>query len=164
MLIISIWAVMHYAILRKTHVFYLWPWPLTLTFTQNVDSICGLPHTKYQDCKSNGSRDMIFFLVHDFFASEFWSSPRRADRQTDRKRLLRAHRALAQVGSKSELLSRLGCMEDCGAMHLCWTIGPLLYRQETYKLYLMHILTTMPLRGNWPWTLNCKDGVAVRLA
>ncbi len=26
-----------------------------------------------------------FFLVHDFFSSEFWSSPRRADRQTDRQ-------------------------------------------------------------------------------
>ncbi len=38
------------------------------------------------------------------FSSEFWSSPRRADRQTDRKRLLRAHRALAQVGSKSSVV------------------------------------------------------------
>ncbi len=32
------------------------------------------------------------------------------------------------------LLTRPGCMEDCTAMHKCWTIGPLLfnslYRQE----------------------------------
>ncbi len=40
-----------------------------------------------------------FFLVPDFFPSEFWSSPRRANRQANRKRLLRAHHALAQVGS-----------------------------------------------------------------
>ncbi len=31
---------------------------------------------------------------------------------------------------KSELLTRPGCMEDCNATHLCWTISPLLYRQE----------------------------------
>ncbi len=31
---------------------------------------------------------------------------------------------------KSELLTRPGCMEDCSAMHLYWTNGPLLHRQE----------------------------------
>ncbi len=25
---------------------------------------------------------------------------------------------------------RLGCMKDCSAMHICWTISPLLYREE----------------------------------
>ncbi len=32
-----------------------------------------------------GSLVMNFFLVYDFFSSEFWSSPSRADRQTDRQ-------------------------------------------------------------------------------
>ncbi len=36
---------------------------------------------------------------------------------------------------ENELLTRLGCMEDCSAMHKCWTnIGPL-HRQKLILAY-----------------------------
>ncbi len=51
----------------------------------------------------NGSLVVNFFLVYDFFTSEFWSSPR----QMDRKRLLLVYRALAQVGSINQSSTRV---------------------------------------------------------
>ena len=52
---------------------------------------------KFVDPTSNGSPVMNFFLVHEFFLVNFGPVP---DRQMYRKRLLRAHCALAQVGKK----------------------------------------------------------------
>ena len=50
-------------------------------YTVIIPIICDL--SCFGDPTSNGSPVMNFFLVPDFFSSEFWSSPRRADRQTD---------------------------------------------------------------------------------
>ncbi len=59
---------------------------------------------------TNGSKDMDFFLVFFFsselLSSDFWYSYRQTDRQTDGKgciSLIRVHRALAQVGSKTDV-------------------------------------------------------------
>ncbi len=91
----------------------------------------------------------------NFLTTDFGTS----DRLTDRTSFIRAWHALAQVGSNmfQQQHSQIGCalalanisfclcsrpmvqhkcitlessMENCRAMHLCCTIGPLLYRQE----------------------------------
>ena len=62
-------------------------WPMTLSFTNDLDMVHVHHHTKFGDHRSNGSWDIIFFLVT--FSS---------DGQTDRRRRKRAHRAWAQVG------------------------------------------------------------------
>ncbi len=48
----------------------------------------------------NGSKDMNFFLVNYYLVTFGIVIDRQTDRQTDRKRRIRAHRALAHVGSK----------------------------------------------------------------
>ncbi len=65
-------------------------WPMTLSFTDDLDMVHMHHHTKFGDPRSNGSWDMIFF------SSEFFSSicPGRTDGQTDR----RTDSAWAQVG------------------------------------------------------------------
>ncbi len=43
--------------------FTLWPWPMTLTFTPNLDTICIHRHTKLGEARSNGSWDMNYYPV-----------------------------------------------------------------------------------------------------
>ena len=73
-------------------------WPMTLTFIYDLDTTNVHHHTKSGDPSSNNSWDMNYCPV--ISVQEFLSSHGQTDRQTDWKRLLRAHRALAQVGSK----------------------------------------------------------------
>ena len=73
-------------------------WPMTLTFTHDLDSINVHCHTIFGDPNSNGFWDMNYCPVY------FLSSHRQTDGQTNGKRLLRAHHALAQVGSKTGML------------------------------------------------------------
>ncbi len=44
------------------------------------------------------------FFSSELLSSDFWYSDRQTDGQTDGKRRIRAHRALAQVGSKIQLV------------------------------------------------------------
>ena len=53
----------------ESHVFQhsdLDLWPMTLSFTDDLDMVHVHHHTKFGDHKSNGSWDMIFFLVTFF--------------------------------------------------------------------------------------------------
>ncbi len=61
---------------------------MTLPFTTPLEIICDHPHAKVQGCRPNCSIVMNFFLVLEFFSSEFGAVP---DRLTDRKRLIREH-------------------------------------------------------------------------
>ncbi len=84
-------------------------WPMTLGFTHDLGMVHIHHHTKFGDPRSNGSWDMNFFLVTFFlvFSRTDRQTDRRTDgqtdRQTDRRRRLRAHRAWAQVGSKTSI-------------------------------------------------------------
>ena len=71
-------------------------WPLTLTFTHALDITCVHHHAKFGDCMSTGSREINFYPVTFCPVT---------DRQTDRKRCIRAHRAYAQVCSNIILCS-----------------------------------------------------------
>ena len=51
-------------------------------------------------------KDMNFSLAifsSELLSSDFWYSDRQTDRRTDGKRRIRAHHALAQVGSKTTI-------------------------------------------------------------
>ena len=61
-----------------------WRWQWTHLVIRTHDKHY-LRYYKLLDESWMGSSQMNFFLVHDFLPSEFWSSPRRADRQTDRR-------------------------------------------------------------------------------
>ncbi len=57
-------------------------------------------HTKFEPPKSNGSRDINFYLVIFGPMNYFLVTDGQTDRRTDGRRRIRAHRALAPVGSK----------------------------------------------------------------
>ncbi len=73
---------------------------MTLTFKDDLDMINIHHHTKFGDPNPNGSKDMNFFLVNFFLVNYYLVTfAIVTDRRTDGKRCIRAHRALAQVGS-----------------------------------------------------------------
>ncbi len=75
---------------------------MTLTFTDDLDMINVHHHTKFGDPNPNGPKDQNFFLVNFFLVNYYLVTfAIVTDRRTDRKRRIRAHRALAQVGSKT---------------------------------------------------------------
>ncbi len=84
---------------------FLWDPYLTLT---NIHH-----HTKFEPPKSNGSRDINFYLVIFDPMNYFLVTDRRTDGQTDGwtdgRRRIRTHRAWAQVGSKIKQTSECLC-------------------------------------------------------
>ncbi len=73
---------------------------MTLTFIHDLDRINVHHYTKFGDPNPYGSKVMNFFLVN-YHLVTFGI---RTDRRTDGKQRIRAHRALAQVGSKTVML------------------------------------------------------------
>ncbi len=75
----------------KNHVFWhgdLDLWPMTLTFTQDLDIINIHQHTKFEPPKSNGSRDINFYLVTFGPMNYFLVTVRQTDRRTDRRKAM----------------------------------------------------------------------------
>ncbi len=73
----------------ENHVFWhgdLDLWPMTLTFTQALDIINIHHHTKFEPPKSNGSRDINFYLVIFGPMNYFLVTDRQTDRRTDRRK------------------------------------------------------------------------------
>ena len=94
----------------KSRFLTWWPWPLTYmydldlhTWTRYHQSPSLYTCTKFDHPRSNSSGDINFYLVIFVPMNYFLVT----DRQTDRRRRTRAHRAWAQVGSKMEEFASL---------------------------------------------------------
>ncbi len=77
-------------------------WPMTLSFTHNLDMVLVHHYTKFGDHRSNGSWDMNFFLV-TFFSSILAQT----DRQTDGQKATHKSPPCMSTGGLNKCLRRI---------------------------------------------------------